>query len=119
MRKFILAITFIIASASIGASYVSAQEQDSKFKPRSRVVADSIRSKGTRFGKKVADGTEVVIDSVGAKAPRWGRKIADGTAVVVDSVGSKGERFGRKTKQVADTVGRRSKRAWKVMRGKE
>lgn len=119
MRKFILAITFIIASASIGTSYVSAQEQDSKFKTRSRVVADSIRSKGTRFGKKVADGTEVVIDSVGAKAPRWGRKIADGTAVVVDSVGSKGERFGRKTKQVADTVGRRSKRAWKVMRGKE
>ena len=117
MRKFILAITFIIASASIGASYVSAQEQDSKFKTRSRVVADSIRSKGTRFGKKVADGTEVVIDSVGAKAPRWGRKIADGTAVVVDSVGSKG--FGRKTKQVADTVGRRSKKAWKVMRGKE
>ena len=97
MRKFILAIAFIIASASIGASYVSAQEQDSKFKTRSRVVADSIRSKG----------------------PRWGKKIANGTAVVVDSVGSKGERFGRKTKQVADTVGRRSKKAWKVMRGKE
>ena len=45
--------------------------------------------------------------------------INNGTAVVVDSVGSKGERFGRKTKQVADTVGRRSKKAWKVMRGKE
>ena len=30
MRKFILAVTFVIASASIGASYVSAQEQDSK-----------------------------------------------------------------------------------------
>lgn len=119
MRKLILALALIIASASVGSSYVSAQEQDSKFKTRSRVVADSIRSKGTRLGKKVARGTEVAIDSVGAKVPRWGRKVSERTAVTVDSIGSKGERFGRKSKQVADTIGRRSKKAWKIMRGKE
>ncbi len=119
MRKFILAIALFIASASVGSTYVSAKEQDSNFKTRSRVVADSIRSKGTRFGKKVAEGTELVVDSVGAKAPRWGKKISEGTAVAVDSIGSKGERFGKKSKQVADTIGKRTKRAWKALRGKE
>ncbi len=119
MRKFILAIALIIASASVGTTTLSAQEQDDSFKTRSRVVADSVRAKTTRFGKKVAEGTEVVIDSVGAKAPRVGKKIVRGTEVAVDSVGAKAPRWGRKTKQVADTVGVRTKRAWRALRGKK
>jgi len=118
MRKFVLALVLIIASASVGTSYVSAQEQDSNFKTRSRVVGDSIRSKGLRFGKKVANGTEVVVDSVGAKAPRWGKKVAKKSEVVGDSIRSKAPRWGKKTRQVADSVGVRSKRAWKAIRGK-
>jgi len=119
MRKFILAIALIVASASVGTTQVSAQEQDDSFKTRSRVVADSVRSKTTRFGKKVAKGTEVVIDSVAAKAPRVGKKVVKGTEVAVDSVSAKAPRWGKKTMQVADTVGVRTKRAWKALRGKE
>lgn len=109
MRKLFLVMALAAASTMAGTSYASAQEQkqevkkevnqeESKtFKMRSRVVADSIRQKGTR----------------------WGKKVAEGTAVAVDSVGSKGERLGRKAKVKADTLGRRSKRAWKVLRGED
>ena len=62
---------------------------------KATVVADSIRSKGTRIGKKVAEGT----------------------AVVVDSAGSKGTRIGKKAVVVADTIAHRSKKAWKAMKG--
>ncbi len=116
MRRFILALVLIIASAAAGSDYVVAQSQDSDFKTRTRVVGDSIRSKGTRLGKKVARGTEVVIDSVGAKAPRWGKKVAEKSEVVVDSIGAKAPRWGKKGKRMADTLKVRSKRTWKKLK---
>jgi len=61
--------------------------------------------------------TEVVADSIRAKAPRLGKKIADKSVVVADSIGQKGARVGRKAKVVGDTVAVRSKKAWKAIKG--
>lgn len=93
MRKLILAIAFIIVAASVATPRI--QAQDDAFRNKSRVVADSIRTKGTRVGQKVAEGTADFVDSIGPRA----------------------ERFGEKAKVVGDTIVQRSKRAWKVLKG--
>ena len=63
--------------------------------------------------------SEVLADSIRAKAPRLGKRIADGTVVLVDSVGAKGERMGKKAMVVGDTMAVRTKKAWKVMKGED
>lgn len=96
MKKVLVAVMMMMAtSAIVFAQDKTPQERREAFKERSQVVADSIRSKGTRFGKRVAEGT----------------------AVAVDSVGSKGQRVGRKARVVGDTVAVRSKKAWKALKG--
>jgi len=63
--------------------------------------------------------SELLADSIRAKAPRMGKRIAESTAVLVDSVGVKSERMGKKAKVVGDTMAVRSKKAWKVMKGED
>ena len=101
------------------ASTSVAQSQDNRtFKEKSEVLADSIRSKGMRFGKKVADGSVEIADSVKSKAPRVGKKIKRGAETVGDSIESKFPRVKEKTVNAADSVAARSKRAWNALRGK-
>ena len=93
MRKMILAVAFLMVAVSVTTPRM--QAQDDAFRNKSRVVADSIRTKGTRIGQKVAEGTADFVDSIGPRA----------------------ERVGEKAKVVGDTIIQRSKRAWKVMKG--
>lgn len=117
MRKFILTIAILMAAASFSANYNQAMAQGSnesetmtvadstvRTHRRSHAIADSIRSKGARWGKKVANGTAMVVDSAGPTLDRAGEKM---------------ERVSEKTKVKADTALQRSRRAWKVLRGKQ
>lgn len=93
-KKLFTAMIMLALVATASAQDKSAPEKRT-FKERSEVVADSIRS----------------------KVPRFGKRVAEKSAVIVDSIGSKGTRVGRKAKVVGDTVAVRSKKAWKVMKG--
>ena len=115
MKKYIVAIALVVMAAS--AANVNAQTDNRTFKQKSEVVADSVRAKGLRIGRKVADGAVLAADSVAAKAPRIGRKLADGMRVVGDSIESKAPNATRKTRNAADTIAVRSKRAFKALKG--
>ena len=86
MRKTILSALAVIALTCASTDYTIAQ--DNNFKAKSERVADSIRSKGTRVGKKIANGTAVVVDSIGSKAPRVGKKVV----AVGDSIAVRGKK---------------------------
>lgn len=96
MRKFLLTVFVLMVSASVGSSLVSAQD----------VAPQQDSAK-----------TYINIDSVKAKSHRFGERVAEVTTVLIDSASVKGSRFANKSLEVGDTLIRRSKKAWKVMRG--
>lgn len=97
MRKFILSAILLLATVSAAGSLANAQDNNTQPRRRSAIVADSVRSKGTRIGQRVAEGT----------------------AVVVDSVGAKGARLGKKSMVLGDSLVQRSRRAVKALKGED
>jgi len=96
MKKTLLTAMIMVALvATAGAQDNKPTEAKRTFKERSEVVADSIR----------------------AKAPRVGRRIAERSVVIADSIGEKGARAGQRAKVIGDTVAVRSKKAWKAIKG--
>lgn len=81
------------------------------------VATASAQEKRTPEKRTFKERSEVVADSIRAKVPRFGKRVAEKSAVIVDSIGEKGTRVGRRAKVVGDTMAVRSKKAWKVMKG--
>lgn len=123
MKKFIFAIAIVLASAV--SMQAQTQDNNTPGKERVEVMKDSLRAKGDRWGKRIADGAAVAADSISAKGTRLGRrgavvgrKVVDGAVEAADSIGQATIRFSDRAKVKMDTVSTRTRKAVKVLQGK-